>query len=87
MLFVAFWVAIRRTYVFTSQEVEKICRTLQSHVILVWTIRSRIASFLQVAILHSGRSGHGSDEKKCNFLDGETEATGAGFRYLSVKSV
>ena len=54
------WVAVRRTYVFTSQEVEKICRTLQSHMILVWTIRSGIASFLQVAILHSGRLGHGS---------------------------
>ena len=26
------WVAVRRTYVFTLQEVEKICRTLQSHV-------------------------------------------------------
>ena len=28
-----YWVAVRRTYVFTLQEVEKICRTLQSHVI------------------------------------------------------
>ena len=30
----AFWVAVRRTYLFTLQEVEKICRTLQSHVML-----------------------------------------------------
>ena len=37
------WVAVRRTYVFTFQEVEKICRTLQSHVMLVWE-RSRTAS-------------------------------------------
>ena len=34
------WVAVRRTYVFTLQEVEKICRILQSHVMLVWTIRN-----------------------------------------------
>ena len=49
---VNYWVAVRRTYVFTLQEVEKICRTLQSHVILVWTIRSQTASCfkLQVAI-------------------------------------
>ena len=32
------WVAVRRTYVFTLQEVEKICRTLQSHVTLHSTI-------------------------------------------------
>ena len=46
------WVAVRRTYVFTLQEVEKICRTLQSHVILVWTIQSKTASCFkpQVAI-------------------------------------
>ena len=30
----SYWVAVRQTYVFTLQEVEKICRTLQSHVIL-----------------------------------------------------
>ena len=29
------WVAVRRTYVFTLQEVEKICRTFQSHMMLV----------------------------------------------------
>ena len=29
-------VAVRRTHVFTFQEVEKICRTLQSHVMLIW---------------------------------------------------
>ena len=34
----AFWVAVRRTYVFTLQEVEKICRTLQSHLTLHRTI-------------------------------------------------
>ena len=33
-----YWVAVRRTYVFTLQEVEKICRTLQSHVMQVWTM-------------------------------------------------
>ena len=33
-----FWVAVRRTYVFTLQEVEKICRTLQSHLMQVWTM-------------------------------------------------
>ena len=33
-----YWVAVRRTYVFTLQEVEKICRTLQSHVTLHSTI-------------------------------------------------
>ena len=33
-----YWVALRRTYVFTLQEVEKICRTLQSHVMQVWTM-------------------------------------------------
>ena len=32
------WVAVRRIYVFTLQEVEKICRTLQSHVMQVWTM-------------------------------------------------
>ena len=32
------WVAVRRTYVFTLQGVEKICRTLQSHVMQVWTM-------------------------------------------------
>ena len=37
---IIYWVAVSRTYVFTLQEVEKICRTLQSHVVLVWTIRS-----------------------------------------------
>ena len=49
---VSLWVAVRRTYVFTLQEVEKICLTLQSHVILVWTIRSKTASCFkpQVAI-------------------------------------
>ena len=31
------WVAVRRTYVFTLQEVEKICRTLQSNVMQHWT--------------------------------------------------
>ena len=33
-----YWVPVRRTYVFTLQEVEKICRTLQSHVMQVWTM-------------------------------------------------
>ena len=49
---ISYWVAVRRTYVFTLQEVEKICRTIQSHVILAWTIRSRTASCFkpQVAI-------------------------------------
>ena len=40
-----YWVAVRRTYVFTSQEVEKICRTLQSHVMLV--------SLLEVLMKHN----------------------------------
>ena len=31
-----YWVAVRRTHVFTLQEVEKICQTLQSHVMLIW---------------------------------------------------
>ena len=39
------WVAVRRTYVFTLQEVEKICRTLQSRVMLVWE-GSRTLPFL-----------------------------------------
>ena len=34
----AFWVAVRRTYVFTLQEVEKICWTLRSHVMQHQTI-------------------------------------------------
>ena len=52
------WVAIRRTYVFTLQEVEKIYLTLQSHVMLVWE-GSRTASVLepQVAIFQL-RSSH-----------------------------
>ena len=51
-------VAVRRTYVFTLQEVKKICRTLQSHVMLVWE-GSRTASFFkpQVAIFQL-RSSH-----------------------------
>ena len=51
-------VAVRRTYVFTLQQVEKICRTLQSHVMLVCE-ESRTASFfkLQVAIFQL-RSSH-----------------------------
>ena len=32
------WVTVRRTYVFTLQEVEKICQTLQSHVMQHRTI-------------------------------------------------
>ena len=54
----ACWVAVRRTYVFTLQEVKKICRTLQSHVMLVWE-GSRTASFFkrQVAIFQL-RSSH-----------------------------
>ena len=49
--FNCYWVAIRRTHVFTLQEVEKICQTLQSYVMLVWE-ESRTASFSkpQVAI-------------------------------------
>ena len=35
-VFISCWV--RRTYVFTLQEVEEICRTLQNHVMQVWTM-------------------------------------------------
>ena len=41
-----YWVAVRRTYVFTLQEVEKICRTLQSHV--MFTAQQAIGSQLKI---------------------------------------
>ena len=67
------WVAVRRTYVFTLQEVEKICRTLQSHVMLVWE-RSRTASFLepQVAIVQL-RSSHKLRANLCFHFAGSGE--------------
>ena len=37
-IFLTYRVALRRTYVFSLQEVEKICGILQSHVMQVWTI-------------------------------------------------
>ena len=42
-----------RTCVFTLQEIEKICWTLQSHVLLVWTIRLYIDKAEQLPVLRS----------------------------------